>query len=478
MKKLIYAFLFLSSFFLFSFDVFAKVENNVSYNVPDESKLDTDTPFITNVDKEDVSYNTCELNMKYTSHFVDLSSMEISRSFDTSSADNSDLYWHSNFNLSRADNSDYGVFLTYFYFYFDDSRYCNNYMLVPNKHYEILVEIQKSDDLNFYMNSDTINLIKDNITFFGAKSTGGYDINNFNDYIVIKSINWVPPTLHNTDSDNYAYIKVAFEVSDLLDVPYLQLSGVSFESGDYSGNISQYMNSSSSFLFNTDTSSHAFKIRSFSLIEGYITLSGFQETDHNSGYSNGGGRWDNLDHISQDDIEIFNNELVCDDTDIVCHLKNGINYFKNMLTRFFNFVQGLGYAIYESLVNALKYLFIPDSEEFSSKISSISDSFTTQFGFIYDSFSLIGNFLNRFLHISDLQTNIIHIPVIKEPFNDVVLYNGTDFNIGEIFESGNFSNLYRIYRIFISAFLIISFLNYCKRVLMGIVTNTSSVLGG
>lgn len=475
MKKFNLLIVFFFSFFFFNIPVFARVEGNINWNVPDEDQLNTDSPFITNleIEQQSITYNTCEMYLSYTQIDSNLSTLQVNTSNIINSRSNN-RFWHDNFYLYNSNYDNSGTFLTNFTFYFDDSRYCNNYKLEKDKHYEILVQIQKSSDLNFYLNSDTINLNSDTITFYGAKPGNNYDI-NISDYVNISSVAWVPPILLNTDSDDYSYIHIKFSINDLLDSDYLQFSKLSLDSGDFSGNISQQMNSSSSFLFNTDSDSHVFKIRSFSLIEGYITLSGFNESSSGGGYSNGGGHWDNLDNISENDLSIFNNEILCDDNDIVCHLKNGINYFKNMLTRFWNFVQGLGYAIYGSIINALKYLFIPDPNEFSSKISSISGSLTNQFGFIYDSFSLIANFLNRFLHISDLQTNIIHIPVIKEPFNDVVLYSGGDFNIGDIFNSNALYNLYRIYRIFISAFLVISFLNYCKKVLMSIVGNVTKV---
>lgn len=146
-----------------------------------------------------------------------------------------------------------------------------------------------------------------------------------------------------------------------------------------------------------------------------------------------------------------------------CIFGNFQTVFNNIFTRIGNAIKTLNENVinfFSKLTNSLKELFIPSDENFLTDfVNEFKELFVTKLGFLVYPFEVLIDLLDKYVNIET--DPIIRIPDIKEPFNDFVIIEAREFNIQEIFNTGNFKTLYDIYMAFVGCYFIILFLNYC-----------------
>lgn len=333
--------------------------------------------------------------------------------------------------------------------------------LKKDKSYQIAIKFNKSASLNFKklkINKDMFNItVTDTENFLPVDVT---------DIVSDFSAEWkiVPDNEDSSKNSNNAYLIINFRFNEedwTKNFNNFSLNNIDIQFNNYWG--SDYVTSTNTILANTDyKKEYDFKISKFYFLEnGKISISGFSEGSSGGGHSTGGGRHDNLDHVSEDDLSKFNELEICEPLDIGCHVRNILSNIKNFFVRLGNgFINVINTIVDMTsyLLNELKKLFVPSDNFFEDFVNHFNNTLSNKLGFLFYPFDLFSNLLNRYLNLS---TNpVINIPDIKEPFNDVVLIKATSFNIQDTFNTGKFKELYDIYMAFVSCIIIFMFANF------------------
>ncbi len=126
-----------------------------------------------------------------------------------------------------------------------------------------------------------------------------------------------------------------------------------------------------------------------------------------------------------------------------------------------------------SIVNALKNLFIPQEGFLDSVFSDTKDLFEQKFGILIFPAQVFTNLANRFISLSDTDVNnfVLNIPDILIPGFDIPIISSQSYNLGDVLNYGSIKILWTIYLDFIDCFMIISVLNLCWNKL-------NSIIGG
>ena len=226
--------------------------------------------------------------------------------------------------------------------------YGGNFKMKYNNHYTLFYLITKDDDMVF--NSDPDITIEELLI---TNSGGGYltssDISNLDiTYEVIYNSN--EHTISN--QTNYAYIKIDFDLfenqysspTDELSLFKLDLS----LTNQTNFPLYYYQELPIKFLMrgrgtdNNNGGYYSFSLDYYFIENGVISLSG-QNCDTSSGicHSSSGGRHDDYDYVYASDIEVLDSIGVCDDNDIICHIKRVFDMIWRFFVRITNFFKEL-----------------------------------------------------------------------------------------------------------------------------------------
>ena len=118
---------------------------------------------------------------------------------------------------------------------------------------------------------------------------------------------------------------------------------------------------------------------------------------------------------------------------------------------------------YEDKVSGVK-------EEKNNRFNELLDFFKQRFGFLTFPFEFIGNLLNRILNI-EYGEPIIHIPQLKIPNTNNIIFNGYDYNFNTLLENQAINNIYNIYLIAVDFIIVISLVILAKNILMEVLGN-------
>ena len=120
------------------------------------------------------------------------------------------------------------------------------------------------------------------------------------------------------------------------------------------------------------------------------------------------------------------------------------------------------YKLIELLVDAIKSLFIPSDDFFSTYFSDLKDWLSDRLGFLFYPFELIIDILNKILNI-DFSNPIFNIPDIIEPFSNKKLISATTFNLNNLLENSTWNTIHSIYLICVDAFIIFGLVSLFKK---------------
>lgn len=338
--------------------------------------------------------------------------------------------------------------------------------LSKDKSYQLALKFIKSKSLNY--NEHIINLDDLDITI---TDTDNFVPVSANDFISEFSAEWniLPDSENSNENGNIAFLIINFKFNSddwLQNFNNFSLNNISIDVSNWSGS---YLVSRDGFISNSDKKNYDFKIsKVYFLEDGHISI------NKSSSNSSGGGRHDNLDNISEDELIKISDGEICETFDIPCHIRNLKSLIKNLFVRIGNgFITIIDFfdSIFEKIINILKSLFIPSDDFTSNFIDNFNKSFITKLGFLSYPFELICSLLNRYLNIS---TNpVINIPDIKEPFTGHVLISSRTFNFLDFFNYPEFKFLYDLYMSFVSLIIIFSFFNFSIKKFTEIVKNRS-----
>mgnify|MGYP003304737748 CR=1 FL=1 len=117
-----------------------------------------------------------------------------------------------------------------------------------------------------------------------------------------------------------------------------------------------------------------------------------------------------------------------------------------------------------AFMDMLKGLFIPEDGYFENWFNSLKAFFEVKLGFLATPFTIIIDFINRYLNLNPSADIIINIPDITVPnFEDHVIVKETTFNWSQLLQSKESLNtLWQLYLSFVDVFLILNFINLCE----------------
>jgi len=117
-----------------------------------------------------------------------------------------------------------------------------------------------------------------------------------------------------------------------------------------------------------------------------------------------------------------------------------------------------------AFMNMLKGLFIPDDGYFENWFNDLKLFFEEKLGFLVTPFTIVIDFVNRYLSLDPNKDIIINIPDITVPnFEDHIIVSATTFNWSELLKSKESLNiLWELYLSFVDVFLILNFIGLCE----------------
>lgn len=120
------------------------------------------------------------------------------------------------------------------------------------------------------------------------------------------------------------------------------------------------------------------------------------------------------------------------------------------------------YKLIELLINAIKSLFIPSDDFFSTYFTDLKEWFSDRLGFLFYPFELIIDVLSKILNIN-LGTPTFNIPDMYEPFTGGKFISATTFNLNSMLENNIFKTVHDIYLVCVDAFITFELVNLFKR---------------
>lgn len=116
------------------------------------------------------------------------------------------------------------------------------------------------------------------------------------------------------------------------------------------------------------------------------------------------------------------------------------------------------YKLIDLLIDAIKTLFIPSDDFFSTYFTNLQDWFSDRLGFLFYPFELIIDILNDILNI-DFSEPQFNIPDINEPFTGKKLISATTFNFNDLLDNSVWNTVHNIYLILVDAAIVFGLVN-------------------
>lgn len=104
----------------------------------------------------------------------------------------------------------------------------------------------------------------------------------------------------------------------------------------------------------------------------------------------------------------------------------------------------------------------------NDRFNKLYNFFSEHFGFLSYPLEFVINLLTRIFNI-EYEEPVLHIPVLKVPTTDNVIFNGLDYNLKTMLEIPIVSNIYNIYLIAVDFCLVIFFIIHTKNTLEGVI---------
>lgn len=131
------------------------------------------------------------------------------------------------------------------------------------------------------------------------------------------------------------------------------------------------------------------------------------------------------------------------------------SFFVNIFDKIGDFFSNF----FDRLIKLFSRLIIPDDPDyFKNQWLSNFDLFEEKLGFLFTPFEILEKVLNKYNELGE-GSGIISIPDIKDPVFNKTLISKTDFNLKEIFSTGEIGKFHDIYLIFVD---VIIFVNLCN----------------
>ena len=369
-----------------------------------------------------------------------------------------------NYTGSNSNVVYYGSYLTSFIYGESNNADYNhgmrNLIIEKGKTYEVAFEIKKSNDSHFRDNLGELTI--DNFFLYFYYNTTSYPHTNTNtlftkDYADILDFKYFVYA-DNNEHDNYAFIKIRFKLKDRMvgdnttsynSTDSFTLHGI----GANIGTFNQYTDRRSFIMklkTSTSPSTLNYTISRVILLEnGYISFApGYDDPNYDNS---------NLDNVSLNDMSIFDRLDSCSTTDIGCHVNNILTMIKNLFVRIGNMVSNL----FNNISTFLQSLFVPNYSDISTMFSDMKTAFLNKLGFIRDSIDILSDFVDN-VREQTINTNFtITLPPIKEYFTDTIIWSGGEYNLKYYMTYGALGTLYTIYYLFVGAYFIFLFINFC-----------------
>lgn len=120
------------------------------------------------------------------------------------------------------------------------------------------------------------------------------------------------------------------------------------------------------------------------------------------------------------------------------------------------------YKLIELLVDAIKSLFIPSDNFFSTYFTNLQNWFSDRLGFLFYPFELIIDILNQILNINFSEPQF-NIPDIYEPFTGKKLISSTTFNFNDLLDNSVLNTVHNIYLILVDVAIVFGLVNLFHR---------------
>lgn len=340
--------------------------------------------------------------------------------------------------------------------------------IVKSSTYEVLIELEKTDNLTWYANAD--NMFQDS-SLYNLSIVNSSATELPQSAIDYKNVEWIPPSgVPGGGDSNLAYIKIRFSLKDIVNTDIYYLFHIALTSSLPMGGMDNCNTGSGrscgtiSFVFNGTDSTGIIRTKSFSIIEdGYISLSS-SETDIP-------GIMPGLDSITQNDLMIKNKYQECATTDIACHFENLQTGLFDILVRIGNFFTNLIANIknlFDTLFEYIIHIFVPNDSDFDmlhDEVLRLRGVLHQKLGFLIYPFELIATLFNSYINLLSNKTynHIITLPVLKEPFSNNTIWNGGTLDLGEVFSTGAIGDFHSLYMAFVSCYIVIMFVDFCYK---------------
>lgn len=332
--------------------------------------------------------------------------------------------------------------------------------------YSILIKITKPNEVKYYDNNNSVTNIENvDINYFKLMAReGAYNTDITND-IEITKFQYIKGINRRSGGDNprfsnVSYILIEYTTKEDLEENTYSLTrqtiSFSINKWDLIEGEDEYFFKNDKYFLENDTNQEQEIHYNFVFMEGgYIEFCGIKE---NGVISCGMEYSGDMDVITPEDQEIFDEYETCEPLDIACHVRNIITALKNIFVRLGNGIKQL----FTNIIEGIKSLFIPDFEEMGTTINEMKEALENRIGFIGDTFDLLLTIINKFTDITD-SNGIINIPQINVPIFNQPIIQAQTWNLKEIFENGAIGTFYNIYKMFVSVILSILMFNYFKK---------------
>lgn len=327
------------------------------------------------------------------------------------------------------------------------------YRMEKNLHYSFMFTIE-SDNIIPFDNIIDIKNPNSNITFDIIARDSNYNDHSMLSYIENLEVYFYPGGTI-TNNTNYSFLKIDFDSLPTMREWLLWYLSISFNSN----NINDY-------FFKNDNINGVMRLSQAVMVQD-ATLEVIPTTNYDEyfGLTSGSPLNDNsiYEDCSQYGITEIGENIACNTRNVV----SGVKHFLDNLL--FN------------ITNLFEYVFIPNFNDIKDVISDGIEVVLQKLGFIAYPIELLGDLVNRFLDLHPLvggiQTLTIDIPEVRDPFyNEVIIQPGT-WALGQILTTGTIGQLYVIYKLFITAYLIFLFLCLCDDAFVSFINGDGGRVG-
>ncbi len=153
-------------------------------------------------------------------------------------------------------------------------------------------------------------------------------------------------------------------------------------------------------------------------------------------------------------VGTLDSDIASPDLEIECNgvIDCTIKEIESGISKFFN-----------SLLDLLNKLFIPDSEKMSNMATDFMDWFDEKLGFLGQPITFTINFLNRFLSLNDTGHYIIKWNDINVPLFDYVIIQGGEVDLASFLNNSTINTIHSVTFVIINGGIGIAFLMLCGK---------------